>query len=57
VKYGVQSGRGLTEMSLAELQQIRDDMFAVLHQKRSVSARDNLKGKAGRRVKASLSPQ
>jgi argininosuccinate lyase len=57
VKYGVQSGKRLTEMSLAELRQISDEMFAVLHQKGSVNARDNLEGTAGGSVKASLSPQ
>jgi argininosuccinate lyase len=55
VRLGVESGRDLAEMALAELQQfsplIEDDVFAVLSLEGSVAARDVLGGAAPNRVR------
>jgi argininosuccinate lyase len=56
VGYGVQSGKDLAEMSIAELQQfstiITEDVFAVLTLEGSVAARDHIGGTAPEQVKA-----
>ncbi|MFN3586208.1 MAG: argininosuccinate lyase [Moraxellaceae bacterium] len=56
VGYGVQSGKDLAEMSLAELQQfsatIGDDVFAVLTLEGSVNARNHIGGTAPEQVLA-----
>ncbi len=56
VGFGVQQGRDLAEMSLAELQQfssvITDDVFAVLTLEGSVNARNHIGGTAPAQVKA-----
>jgi len=58
VGYGVQSGKDLAEMSLAELQQfssiIADDVFAVLTLEGSVSARNHFGGTAPAQVRAAV---
>lgn len=55
VRLGVESGRDLAEMTLAELQQfsplIEDDVFAVLTLEGSVAARNGLGGTAPNRVR------
>jgi argininosuccinate lyase len=55
VRLGVETGRDLAEMMLAELQQfsplIEDDVFAVLTLEGSVAARDVLGGTAPNRVR------
>ncbi|HQD57644.1 MAG TPA: argininosuccinate lyase, partial [Candidatus Competibacteraceae bacterium] len=55
VRLGVDSGRDLAEMSLAELQQfsalIEEDVFLVLSLEGSVAARDVLGGTAPNRVR------
>ncbi len=55
VRLGVESGRDLAEMALAELQQfsplIDDDVFAALSLEGSVAARDVLGGAAPNRVR------
>jgi argininosuccinate lyase len=56
VAYGVQSGKDLADMSLAELQQfsttIGDDVFNVLTLEGSVAARNHIGGTAPQQVKA-----
>ena len=56
VKYGVQSGKDLAEMSLDELRQfsdqIGDDVFAVLTLEGSVNARNHIGGTAPAQVRA-----
>ncbi|MES2917448.1 MAG: argininosuccinate lyase [Pseudomonadota bacterium] len=56
VGYGVQSGKDLAEMTLAELQQfsshIADDVFGVLTLEGSVNARNHIGGTAPAQVKA-----
>ena len=56
VKYGVQTGKDLAEMSLDELrqfsEQIGDDVFAVLTLEGSVNARDHIGGTAPNQVRA-----
>ncbi|PUA28278.1 MAG: argininosuccinate lyase [Cellvibrio sp. 79] len=56
VAYGVQTGKDLSEMSLAELQQfstiIEQDVFAVLTLEGSVAARNHIGGTAPVQVKA-----
>ena len=56
VGYGVQTGKDLSEMSLAELQQfsntIEQDVFAVLTLEGSVAARNHIGGTAPQQVKA-----
>jgi argininosuccinate lyase len=56
VGYGVQTGKDLSEMSLAELQQfstvIEQDVFAVLTLEGSVAARNHIGGTAPAQVKA-----
>ena len=58
VKYGVQSGKDLAEMSLDELRQfsteITDDVFAVLTLEGSVNARDHIGGTAPNQVRAAV---
>ncbi len=58
VRAGVDSGRDLSEMSLAELQQfsgvIAEDVFAVLTLEGSVSARNHVGGTAPEQVKAAV---
>ena len=58
VKYGVESGKDLAEMSLAELrgfsEQIDDDVFAVLTLEGSVNARDHIGGTAPNQVRAAI---
>lgn len=58
VKYGVQTGKDLAEMSLDELRQfsdqIEDDVFAVLTLEGSVGARDHIGGTAPRQVRAAV---
>ena len=58
VKYGVQSGKDLAEMSLDELRQfsdqIGDDVFAVLTLEGSVGARDHIGGTAPNQVRAAV---
>jgi len=56
VKYGVESGKDLAEMSLEELRkfsdQIEQDVFAVLTLEGSVNARNHIGGTAPAQVKA-----
>jgi len=58
VKYGVQAGKDLAEMSLDELRQfsdqITDDVFAVLTLEGSVNARDHIGGTAPNQVRAAV---
>ena len=58
VKYGVDSGKDLAEMSLDELrqfsEQITDDVFAVLTLEGSVGARDHIGGTAPKQVRAAV---
>lgn len=58
VGYGVQTGKDLAEMTLAELQQfssvITDDVFAVLTLEGSVSARNHFGGTAPAQVRAAV---
>ena len=58
MKYGVQSGKDLAEMSLDELRQfsseISDDVFAVLTLEGSVNARDHIGGTAPNQVRAAV---
>jgi len=58
VKYGVQTGKDLAEMSLDELRQfsdqITDDVFAVLTLEGSVNARDHIGGTAPNQVRAAV---
>jgi len=58
VGYGVQTGKDLSEMSLAELQQfstvIEQDVFAVLTLEGSVAARNHIGGTAPAQVKAAV---
>jgi len=58
VKYGVDSGKDLAEMSLDELRQfsdqIDDDVFAVLTLEGSVNARDHIGGTAPNQVRAAV---
>jgi argininosuccinate lyase len=56
VGHGVQTGKDLAEMTLAELQQfstqIKDDVFEVLTLEGSVAARDHIGGTAPAQVRA-----
>ncbi|MDF3014290.1 MAG: argininosuccinate lyase [Cellvibrio sp.] len=58
VAYGVQTGKDLSEMSLAELQQfssvIEQDVFAVLTLEGSVAARNHIGGTGPAQVKAAV---
>ncbi len=58
VAYGVQTGKDLSEMSLAELQQfstaIEQDVFAVLTLEGSVAARNHIGGTAPVQVRAAV---
>ncbi|PPA00130.1 argininosuccinate lyase, partial [Pseudomonas sp. MWU12-2312b] len=58
VKYGVESGKDLAEMSLEELRkfsdQIDQDVFAVLTLEGSVNARNHIGGTAPAQVKAAV---
>ncbi len=58
VKYGVDAGKDLAEMSLEELRQFSDqieqDVFAVLTLEGSVNARDHIGGTAPAQVKAAV---
>lgn len=58
VGYGVQTGKDLSEMSLAELKQFSDvieqDVFAVLTLEGSVAARNHIGGTAPVQVKAAV---
>ncbi|HBC24153.1 MAG TPA: argininosuccinate lyase, partial [Pseudomonas sp.] len=58
VKYGVQTGKDLAEMTLDELRQfsgeIGDDVFAVLTLEGSVNARDHIGGTAPAQVRAAV---
>ncbi|MEW5757799.1 MAG: argininosuccinate lyase [Pseudomonadota bacterium] len=58
VRYGVEQGRDLAEMTLAELQQfssvIEQDVFNVLTLEGSIAARDHLGGTAPRQVKQAI---
>ncbi len=58
VKYGVDSGKDLAEMSLEELRQFSDqieqDVFAVLTLEGSVNARNHIGGTAPAQVKAAV---
>ncbi len=58
VAYGIQVGRDLAELTLAELQQfsplIESDVFAVLTLEGSVAARDHLGGTAPNQVRAAI---
>ena len=58
VKYGVDSGKDLAEMSLAELRQfsdqIGDDVFAVLTLEGSVNARNHQGGTAPAQVRIAV---
>jgi argininosuccinate lyase len=58
VKYGVESGKDLAEMSLEELRkfsdQIDQDVFAVLTLEGSVNARDHIGGTAPAQVKQAV---
>jgi argininosuccinate lyase len=58
VAYGVQTGKDLSEMSLAELQQfspvIEQDVFAVLTLEGSVAARNHIGGTAPAQVRAAV---
>jgi argininosuccinate lyase len=58
VKYGVESGKDLAEMSLEELRkfsdQIDQDVFAVLTLEGSVNARNHIGGTAPAQVKQAV---
>ena len=58
VKYGVESGKDLAEMSLEELrqfsEQIEQDVFAVLTLEGSVNARNHIGGTAPNQVRAAV---
>jgi argininosuccinate lyase len=58
VAYGIRSGKDLSEMTLAELQQFSDrienDVFAVLTLEGSVAARNHIGGTAPEQVKAAI---
>ncbi len=58
VKYGVDTGKDLAEMSLEELRQFSDqieqDVFAVLTLEGSVNARDHIGGTAPAQVRAAV---
>lgn len=58
MKYGVDSGNDLAEMSLDELrqfsEQIEQDVFAVLTTEGSVNARDHIGGTAPAQVRAAV---
>jgi argininosuccinate lyase len=58
VRYGVEQGKDLSDMELAELQQfsasIGEDVFAVLTLEGSVAARDHLGGTAPAQVRAQI---
>ena len=58
MKYGVQTGKDLAEMTLDELRQfsgeIGDDVFAVLTLEGSVNARDHIGGTAPAQVRAAV---
>ncbi|MCY1543099.1 Argininosuccinate lyase [compost metagenome] len=58
VKYGVDTGKDLAEMSLDELRQFSDqisgDVFAVLTLEGSVNARDHIGGTAPNQVRAAV---
>ena len=58
VRYGVETGQDLAQMSLAELQQfsteIGDDVFAVLTLEGSVNARNHIGGTAPAQVRAAV---
>ena len=58
MKYGVQTGKDLAEMSLDELRQfsdqIEDDVFAVLTLEGSVNARNHIGGTAPAQVRAAV---
>ena len=58
VKYGVDTGKDLAEMSLEELRQFSDqieqDVFAVLTLEGSVNARNHIGGTAPAQVKAAV---
>jgi argininosuccinate lyase len=58
VGYGVETGKDLSEMSLAELQvfshEIQQDVFAVLTLEGSVAARNHIGGTAPVQVKAAV---
>jgi len=58
VAYGVKTGKDLSEMSLAELQEfssvIQNDVFAVLTLEGSVAARNHIGGTAPEQVKAAV---
>ncbi|MDF2182638.1 argininosuccinate lyase [Neptuniibacter sp. CAU 1671] len=58
VAYGIQTGKDLGEMSLAELQQfsdvIADDVFEVLTLEGSVAARDHIGGTAPNQVRKAV---
>ena len=58
VKYGVDTGKDLAEMSLEELRQFSDqieqDVFAVLTLEGSVNARNHVGGTAPAQVKAAV---
>ena len=58
VAFGVDQGRDLSEMSLAELQNFSDtigeDVFQVLTLEGSVAARDHIGGTAPKQVRAAI---
>ena len=58
MKYGVQTGKDLAEMSLDELrqfnEQIGEDVFAVLTLEGSVNARNHIGGTAPAQVRAAV---
>ncbi len=58
MKYGVDSGKDLAEMSLDELRQFSDqieqDVFAVLTLEGSVNARNHIGGTAPNQVRAAV---
>ncbi|EPM87940.1 argininosuccinate lyase, partial [Pseudomonas syringae pv. actinidiae ICMP 18886] len=58
VKYGVETGKDLAEMSLEELRQfsnqIEQDVFAVLTLEGSVNARNHIGGTAPEQVRAAV---
>jgi argininosuccinate lyase len=58
VKYGIETGKDLAEMSLEELrsfsEQITDDVFTVLTLEGSVNARDHIGGTAPNQVRAAI---
>ncbi len=58
VRYGIESGKDLAQMSLAELQQfsplISEDVFAVLTLQGSVAARNHIGGTAPAQVKLAV---